>query len=349
MSFKEICINSKTCELMKTVVKPKYGSKTILTDSCWEYVSLFLKRKKISGASDALFYWEQAHSFYLASNALPDSARPLTSYYCILNMTKALLRYKGVDDSKLRNHGLSSVRDESEKTSINEAFTAIKGAGVLFELSNYFNFTLQPGHYSMAELLYNIPCVHRAYCITFSKPEVFVPISKPVIVKKDNSKESWIKFEVKGRYANAKALKSLPSNFQKDEGILDAYIIRAKKRFNWDIHKPIEERKRALEKYHAKNRKYLYYIYGESKLWYIKKHIRGNEGLDESPSSVLIFSVFHWLSELVRYNPKLFSKYMNSKQNWLLHEFINNALDQFVDEIGCEITGEDIMCTGYRK
>ena len=36
---------------------------------------------------------------------------------------------------------------------------------------------------------------------------------------------------------------------------------------------------------------------------------------------------------------------MKSKQNWLLHEFINNALDQFVDEI----TGEDIMCTGYRK
>lgn len=40
---------------------------------------------------------------------------------------------------------------------------------------------------------------------------------------------------------------------------------------------------------------------------------------------------------------------MKSKQNWLLHEFINNALDQFVDEVGCEITGEDIMCTGYRK
>lgn len=47
----------------------------------------------------------------------------------------------------------------------------------------------------MAELLYNIPCVHRAYCITFSKPEIFVPISKPVFVKKDNSKEAWIKLK----------------------------------------------------------------------------------------------------------------------------------------------------------
>jgi len=40
---------------------------------------------------------------------------------------------------------------------------------------------------------------------------------------------------------------------------------------------------------------------------------------------------------------------MKSKQNWLIHEFINKGLDQFIDEISCEITGEDIMCTGYRK
>ena len=81
--FKDICINSKSCELMKSVNKPKYGSRTILTDSCWEYVALFLKRQSMAGASDALFYWEQAHSFYLASQELPDNARPLTSYYCI--------------------------------------------------------------------------------------------------------------------------------------------------------------------------------------------------------------------------------------------------------------------------
>ena len=347
--FKEICINSKSCELMKAVSCPKYGSKTILTDSCWEYVSLYLKRQSITGASDALLYWEQAHSFYLATKALPDSAQPLTSYYCILNAAKALLRYKGIDDSKLKNHGISTVRDETGKTNIKEAYTAVKGAGVLPELSRYFDCSLPTGHYSLADLLYNVPCVHRAYCITFSKPEIFVPISKPIFVKKDNSTESWIKFSVKGRYANARTLKQLPSKFEHDIGVKEEYVIRMKKRFTWDIHRPIDERKKALGNYHEKARKYIYYIYGESKLWYIKKEISGNEALAFTPSSVLIFCVFHWISELVRYNPKLFRKYMRSKQNWLLHEFINNALDQFVDEIGCEITGEEIMCTGYRK
>ncbi len=349
MAFKEICINNKSCELMKSVNNPKYGSKTILTDSCWEYVSLFLKRQSMAGASDALFYWEQAHSFYLASKALPDSACPLTSYYCTLNAAKALLRYKGVGDKKLKNHGISSVRNDSEKTNLKEACTAVKGAGVLPELARYYGFNMKTGQYSMAELFYNIPCIHRAYCITFSKPEIFVPISKLVFVKKDNSKEAWVKFEVSGRYANSKALKSLPTRFEHDLGVTDTYTLRMKKRFNWDIHKPIDERKKLLGKYHEKVRRYLFYIYGESKLWYIKKQVAGNEDLEFAPSAVLVFSIFHWLSELVRYNPKLFNKYMKSKQNWLIHEFINNALDQFVDEIGCEITGEDIMCTGYRK
>jgi len=347
--FKEICISNKPCELMKSVKKSKYGSKTILTDSCWEYVSLYLKRQSSAGASDALLYWEQAHSFYLASSSLPNSARPLTSYYCILNAAKALLRYKGIADEKLCNHGISTVRDISGKTNIIQAVTAIKGGGSLPELGKYYNCMMTVGHYSISDLLYNIPCVHRAYCITFSKPEIFVPICKPVFVKKENSTEAWLKCNVIGRYANAKSLKALPSKFEQDLGISNEYVLRVKKRFKWDIHKPIDERKQALDRYHEKVRKYIYYIYGESKLWYVKKQVTGNEELECVASPVLIFSVFHWLSELVRYNPKLFNKYMKSKQNGLLHEFINNALDQFVDEIGCKITGGDIMCTGYRK
>jgi hypothetical protein len=347
MAFKEIRIKNKSCELMKAYCNPKYGSKTILTNSCWEYVSLFLKRKSKAGARDALFYWEQAHSFYLSSKSLPDSASPLTSYYCILNASKALLRYKGVDEKNLKNHGLSSVRTENNNTNIEEACTDIKGAGVLPELAKYYGFYIQPGQYTMAEILYNIPCVHRAYCITFSKSEIFIPISKPIFVKKDNSVKAWLKFDVSRRYANMKALKYLPNNFERDLGVSDEFTIRMKKRFNWG--KSIDERKSALNKYHQIIRSYLYYIYGESKLWYIKKHVEGNEKLLFAPATVLMFSVFHWLSELVRYNPKLFNKYMKSKQNWLIHEFINSALDQFVDEISCEITGQDIMCTGYRK
>jgi len=83
-------------------------------------------------------------------------------------------------------------------------------------------------------------------------------------------------------------------------GITGEYILTMKKRFSWDIHKSIDERKQALNRYYEKTRKYLYYIYGESKLWYIKKEVSGNEDLAQVAYSVLIFCVFHWISELVR-------------------------------------------------
>lgn len=343
----EIIINNKPCALMKPYNNPKYGTRTVLTDSSWEYVALFLKRKKRQGSSDAFFYWQQAQSFYKAAKLLPDSANPLNSYYCILNAAKALLRYNNIGEENLKQHGLSSVRNMNE-INLKNAKTVVKGAGVLVELSRYFDSIIQPDNYSIYDLLYNIPCVHRAFCITFNKPEIFVPIHNPVFVKNKESK-AWITFLIQDRYSSAKMVSSLPSAFEMDKSDAEVCKIRMKKRFKWDIHTDIEDRKKELCKYHQGVRKYLYYIHSNSKLWYVKRVLNGNGALYKAASPILIYAVFHWLSELVRYQPKIFNKYMTSKQNWLLHEFINKALDQFVDEISSEITGEDTMCTGYRK
>lgn len=295
------------------------------------------------------FFWRQAHSFYLASQVLPDNSKPLTSYYCILNAAKALLRYNRVDNSLLNKHGVSSDRNDQTKTNLKEETTDVKGAGVLPQFCKYFDYNMHTQKYSIYDLMYNIPCVHRAFCITFSKAEMFVPIRKPEFVVKEKSTKSWLMFLIEDRYANGNALKNAPKKIEHDVSVSDAAAFRLKDRFDWDIHTPIESRKVELKKYHRKIRKCLYYVRGNKKMWYLKKEMKGNDMLQFAPSSVLIFCVYHWLSEQVRYNPKRFEKYMKSKQNWLLHEFLANALDQFVDEISCEITGHDIMCTGYKK
>lgn len=121
------------------------------------------------------------------------------------------------------------------------------------------------------------------------------------------------------------------------------------KNFDWDIHVNIKDRLRALSKYHGIIRKVLFYIYGDARLWYIKKDITSNQHIIKRNSITLIFAVFHWLSELVRYNPEKFRLLMKSKQNWLFHEFVDNCLYQYVDEISCEITENDIMISRYRK
>ena len=77
--------------LRKSYIDPVFTNKTVLTDSTWHYVELFLKRQKGNQIKDALNYWNQAKNFFNATGSLDLSSKPLTSYYCFLNATKALL------------------------------------------------------------------------------------------------------------------------------------------------------------------------------------------------------------------------------------------------------------------
>lgn len=71
MPSKPIEINSKKLSLMKAVTGANYGEKAVLTDSAWEYVELWLRRRSSTKAKEALFYWSQAKCFYHASELLP--------------------------------------------------------------------------------------------------------------------------------------------------------------------------------------------------------------------------------------------------------------------------------------
>ena len=176
-------------------------------------------------------------------------------------------------------------------------------------------------------------------------------ISNIRFVREDTTSKGWIEFSIDSRYANGNALKNLPQGYKRthEDDKKFYYVRKENGRFTWDIHADKAERFASLSAYHKKVRKDLYYIYGNSKLWYIKKDLPNNSHILKRNSLTLIFAVMHWMSELVRYNPQKFEKYMESKQNWLLHEFIEKALYQFIDEISCEITHQEIMSTGYRK
>lgn len=161
-----------------------------------------------------------------------------------------------------------------------------------------------------------------------------------------------MQFQVDERYANGNSLKNIPSGYEKDtyKSNSECYIMRAKRRFDWDIHKDNQKaRIQCLSDYHKKIRKDILYIFGDARLWYIKKTILSNKNIIPRSSVTLIFAVMHWLSELVRYNPEKFERLMHTKQNWLIHEFVETALYQYIDEISCEITGADIMTSGFRK
>lgn len=330
-----------------------YKSKTILTDSAWEYVELWFKRQKDEQSKNALFYWQQAKHFFLASEKLPQNSKPLTSYYCCLNATKALLCVNGINVTNI-SHGITQARHEQvQSNSLDKAEVIFLGSGVLNELSRYLGENVDKQTHNIKDLLYNIPCVHRSFAITYTgTTELFVPIRNLKFIREDTTSKAWVQFDLDARYANASILRYLPAGYKKvpPNPESNTYTIRKENsRFNWNIHSDLNQRMQDLSNYHRKVRKDLFYIYGDTKLWYLKKNLPNNTHVLQRNSLTLIFAVMHWMSELVRYNPQKFEKLMESKQNWLLHEFIEKALYQFVDEISCEITHQEIMTTGYRK
>lgn len=349
---KNITVNSKEISLLKPLTYADYESKTILTDSVWEYVELWLKRQKDAKSQEALFFWQQAKHFFQASECLPQNSKPLTSYYCCLNAAKSLLCINGVNVTNI-SHGIRPVKNnQNSSNSLDKAEVVFLGRGVLNELSRYLGENVDKKTYNIKDLLYNIPCIHRTYSITYAgTPELFIPIYNLKFIKEDKIAKGWIEFCVGSRYANGNTLRYLPKGYKRThiEDKSHFYIRKENGRFDWDIHVNINERLSNLCAYHKKVRKELFYIYGNTKLWYIKKDLPKNPHVLNRNSLTLIFAVMHWMSELVRYNPQKFEKYMESKQNWLLHEFIEKALYQFVDEISCEITHQEIMSTGYRK
>ena len=353
MSIKHLEVNSKTVRLMKPVTGADYSGKTVLTNSAWEYVELWLMRQSGSRAKRALFYWEQAKNFYSASEDLPIESRPLTSYYCCLNAAKALLAIRGDSSIDFDNlsHGIASDRKQWKTKNLADAKVKFQASGVLYQLSRYFAEEACKKEYSVYDLLYNIPCVHRTFSITYGVAELFIPVRDIFYIVDTDRKKGWVQFQIDERYANGNSLKNLPKQFEKvkyDDGS-HKYLMRLKKRFSWNIHEKITDRLTALSEYHGKVRKYMHYIFGEMRLWYVKKSIPNNVHILDRNSITLIFAVMHWLSELVRYSPERFSMLMGTKQNWLIHEFIDNALYQYIDEISCEMTGADIMPSGYRR
>lgn len=353
MAIKNLEINSKQVHIMKAITGADYSAKTVLTNSSWEYVELWLRRQSGDRARHALFYWMQAKNFFHASECLPIASKPLTSYYCCLNAAKALLAIEGPESINFDNlsHGITSDRRMWKNNNIKSSEVVFLGAGVLFELSKYFNEKAQKETMKVYDLLYNIPSIHRAFSITYNCAELFIPIRNVDFIIDTDIKKGWVQFQVDDRYANGNSLRHVPDRYEKVNYNDDSrYLMRAKRRFEWDIHDPEKTRRlENLSKYHKAIRKDFHYIYGDTRLWYIKKANPKNEHVLNRNSITLIFAVMHWLSELVRYSPEKFESMMKTKQNWLIHEFIDNALYHYIDEISCEITKVDIMSNGYRK
>ena len=171
---------------------------------------------------------------------------------------------------------------------------------------------------------------------------------------KTNKKASVTFLSLRPEHSNKITLTSLQAVNYELEVIADNtknYTIRNKRRFKWDVtrNKPDTDNCLRLNNYIKARRKEFQYIYSSNELWYIKRKDLTSSSIINRDPLVLTYIAMHRLSELARYQPNILKSHLEKDASWLLSEFINKSIVQFIDQISSEITGNQFRITGFRS
>ena len=337
MSSSRLHLAGKPVTLHAAVDTPQFRLSRVLCSDPWDYVYLWLRRHH---QSEAQFYWEQGKHFFHASKALPDLSSPLTSYYCFLNATKALLVSKGKSTKDV--HGVAGETGDG-RVSLHNEFVEFYGSGVLPTFCKYFAEPDNAGSkFDLYNLLWRMPFIHRAFTLTYKGcTELFLPLNNCGFVRKDGSQEAWFQAELAPRYVNAHTKRLIEPGFELFKESDGRYVIRRKRRFKWHGH-DLDGSLESFTKYHRQIRRRIFPIYAPENRWYLMKAVEGYDRIKNSPL-ILMFAAMHKLSELSRYNPIAFSRHLGASHNWLISEFLRVAPTQFVYGVASEITGMEFL------
>lgn len=342
-----IKMNGRELKPHKAIINTKFGARTVLASNPWDFVALWLKREKKNKAS---FYWQQARVFADAANGMPVTSAPLLHYYTFMNAVKALLSSRGVSFDE--HHGIKAhdLRKQSKRLALSNEGVKLLQRGIAFSLSQYLGETEASRVHSLEDLLFNIPCIHRTFCLTYkNQTDLFIPLTDCKYVYDKQSKEAYFSARFSKDFKNRAYLKRLPQSFSEDTSsqsdqlsIRSAMSVQLSRSSVTTIAG--ESALRDLQKNIRVN---LNYISGSETLWYLKSVVGGHNRLDRHPLTLMLLAM-HRLSEICRYRPMELESFLSGQKNWLLTEFIQMSPSQFIDEISSEITGYQVMIPNVR-
>lgn len=371
---------SKNLQIKKSYTTPDFKSSTILTDDVFTYIDFYFashkKAMKYRNSSSKTkygnekkyhysFYWKQSMSFYKAAKSLPIETVPLLSYYSMLNAAKAFLafKYEYIEDfvEHFGNHGLFEQTDLTG-TDLNSIAVWRKNKGVFPLLGRTLECDFdqiwpsgKSNAITLKKLLYNLAFIHRAYLTTYNPGrgtavfDLFIPLpagSAPSY-HKGNDSNLYLVFDV-DRSAFSALASTIPAGYMNsistkfclcDTGPFCLRSVSGARRNTTDSLSA------EFKQLNDDLRREFCYIRSSNRLWYLKRSALSNTDVINVNSMLISMASMHRISEIVRYKPEQLAHLMSSKENWLIHEFLTLALDQFIDEIAAEITGQDIMGT----
>ncbi|MBB3643724.1 YaaC family protein [Variovorax atrisoli] len=339
-------VNGRDAGPHKATVNPSLGARTVLTNSHWEYVALWLRREH---KSDALFYWQQAQVFAKAAEGMPVASAPLLFYYAFMNATKALLAAKSIAFDEHHGVRAHNMRAASSKIALSNEGVRIMQRGIAPALSQYLQESEASDRHSLEDLLFNLPCIHRTFCLTYkNQKDLFIPLTDCRIEYDPASNSSFFSAKLSKDFADAMFIRRLPPSLVADPIAADGRKIRSV--VTAPITRPVAKTAAelgALGTLLRTLRPDLNYIAGAQTLWYAKGVVAGPARLKRSPLTCTLLAM-HRLSEICRYRPMELASFLNGQKNWLLTEFIRMSPPQFLDEIAAELTGQQFMVPNVR-
>lgn len=338
MTYEDIRFQLRRLYPHSAVLRPRFATGSILAADPWAFARIQLVQ---SGPSNAPFYWDQAKEFFLASQQLSVISSPLTSYYSVMNATKALLLACGKGEPD--KHGVYGKR-VSGGTGLDAEVCCICTTGVGPELMRLYGRQPSPKEsFSLKDLLHLVPFVHRAFLLTYpAEKDLFLTLDRPRFVRRTGSTEAWFMAEVTPSHAAPGWENHLPKDFERDRDIsAERQVVRSRKRFRWD-DAPTEIAKSLVRicTNHMRLRKWLVPIIAPTNRWYIRRP--GAVG-DDLPLLVVLFALLHRLSEMSRYEATVLRTHLDSPEGWVLTEFLQVAPAQFINTVAAEITGLEFI------
>ncbi len=214
MGISPLKIKGRPVSLQKCVVHPVFGARTVLTNTPWAFVGLWLKRNKLK---DAALYWDQAQAFFDASVGLPIQSAPLLLYYSYMNAAKALLAARKIPLNPY--HGVSRINSGTppKKISLSSERVSIKPQGVVPGLAGYFGEQERSKTHSVQEMFLSMPYIHRTYCLTYtSQRQVFLPLKDGQFTYDNKSKAISYSARILDEVAQPGLKKILPATVRPD-------------------------------------------------------------------------------------------------------------------------------------
>lgn len=280
---------------------------------------------------------------------MPVESAPLLHYYSFLNAAKALLVSRNI--AFREHHGLRAhdIRGASRKIDLSNEGVKVQAQGVFPELAAYLGDSESSDVHSLKDLLFNLPFVHRTYCLTYrSQSDLFYPLRNCRYVFDGSSKQAYLAADLSGDFEGRYFLSKLPNTFVADQLGSSSGAIRSTASVavsGSNIRSPTDLANIAT--LHRGVRKDLLYINGAQTLWYVKALVRGGKRLHRS-TLTLTLAAMHRLSELCRYRPLQLASFLSGQRNWLLSEFVRMSPEQYLDEMASELTGHQFLIPNVR-